>query len=311
MTQQNATIFRPQRIALVLAGLVAAGAIGVAVLRQDGGSVRPSDAAMTAVIDAASISDLEKAAADSPENSLVWQRLGLAYFEAERFADAARAYDEATRLAPDTALLWSALGEARVMASERDPMPSDAIAAFKKAIAIDPADPRARYFLAVNRDLKGDHRGAIDDWFALLKDTPADAPWRGDLIRTIEQVAKIHELDVAEKLAETSSATPPSGASLPPVAQGIPGPSAQDLSNAARIPPGEQHKMAEGMVARLETRLEDDPSNIDGWIMLMRSRMTLGEPEKAKKALVDAVAANPAKADYLRQQAAILGIRWN
>lgn len=307
MTQQSATIFRTQRIALILAGLVAAGTIGATILRQHEVGTPPRDG-MAAPAQAGSISELEKATEESPDDSRAWQRLGLAYFEAGRFGDAARAYDSATRLAPGEALLWSALGEARVMASERDPMPAEAVAAFEKARAIDPADPRARYFLAVKRDLGGDHRGAVDDWLALLKDTPPDAPWRGDLIRTIEQVAKIHKLDVAEKLAKASSVPSPTEASLPLAAQGIPGPSAQDLAGASRIPPGEQRAMAEGMVARLETRLASDPANVEGWIMLMRSRRTLGQPDKASKALADAVAANPAKADYLRQQAEVLGI---
>ena len=67
--------------------------------------------------------------------------------------------------------------------------------------------------------------------------------------------------------------------------------------------------MAEAMVARLEARLKSGPANVDGWIMLMRSRMTLGQPDKAAAALRDAVAANPGQADLLRQQANVLGIR--
>ena len=72
--------------------------------------------------------------------------------------------------------------------------------------------------------------------------------------------------------------------------------------------PGEQRTMAEGMVASLEARLENEPNNLDGWVMLMRSRMTLGEPAKAREALDNAVAANPAEADELRRQAEQLGI---
>lgn len=314
MTQQTAAIFRPQRIALIVAGLLAAGAVGAAILRHDGTGAA-SDSTATAPSDtppgSASIGELEKAAEDSPKDTGIWQRLGLAYFDQGRFTDAARTYGKATELSPGTAILWSALGEARVMASERDPMPAEAAAAFQKAIALDPADPRARYFLAVKRDLGGDHQGGIDDWLALLKDTPAGAPWRSDLIRTIEQVASINKVEVADRLAKAGANPPPgpAGASLPPAARAIPGPSAQDLANASRIPPGEQRTMAEGMVSRLESRLQSDPSNVDGWIMLIRSRMTLGQPEKAGKALADAVAANPAKADYLRQQGATLGIR--
>ena len=72
--------------------------------------------------------------------------------------------------------------------------------------------------------------------------------------------------------------------------------------------PGEQENMIAGMVASLESRLEDDPSNLDGWVMLIRSRMTLGETGKAREALAKAVAANPDNADELRRQAAQLGI---
>src|SRR3546814_10904696 len=76
-------------------------------------------------------------------------------------------------------------------------MPAAASEAFDKAIALDAKDPRARYFLAVRKDIGGDHRGAIDDWFALLADTPRGAPWEADLRRTIEQVGAIHKIEVA------------------------------------------------------------------------------------------------------------------
>ena len=104
-----------------------------------------------------------------------WQQQGMALFEQGRFAEAADAYRRATDADSDSAVLWSSLGEALVMASERDPMPTDALAAFRKAIALDRKDPRARYFLAVEEDLSGDHEGAIADWLALLADTPQGA----------------------------------------------------------------------------------------------------------------------------------------
>ena len=72
--------------------------------------------------------------------------------------------------------------------------------------------------------------------------------------------------------------------------------------------PSEQRQMAEGMVAHLEARLQSEPKNVDGWVMLMRSRMTLGEPAKAKAALDAAVKANPGSTAQLRDQAAALGI---
>ena len=38
-------------------------------------------------------------------------------------------------------------------------------------------------------------------------------------------------------------------------------------------------------------KLEAEPNNLEGWIMLVRSYMVLGNEEKAKKALEDARAA--------------------
>ncbi|MDG2005114.1 MAG: tetratricopeptide repeat protein [Novosphingobium sp.] len=308
MTQHTTRPYPIARIALIVAALAAAFAVGFTISRSadEGGT---SDLTVPdAVSTVASVSSLEEKTKANPENAPAWLELGQAYFVDSRFADAARAYDKATALVPDDAMAWSALGEARVMASERDPMPAEALAAFKRAIALDSKEPRARYFLAVKRDLDGDHEGAIADWLAVLMDTPENAPWRGDLIRTVEQVGKINGIDVAARLAKAGAQSPPAPP-MPAAARAIPGPSAQDLAAASQIPPGEQREMAEGMVARLESRLKGDPANVDGWLMLIRSRATLGQKDKASQALKDAAAANPAQAAAIRQQAATLGVK--
>ncbi|MFD2579638.1 tetratricopeptide repeat protein [Novosphingobium colocasiae] len=136
--------------------------------RQD----RPQD---TPAADAPA-ADPAAAAQANPNDPAAWRALGSALYDQGRFTEAADAYSRAARLAPDVAIVWSAMGEALVLASKRDPLPAEARAAFAKAIALDPKDPRARYFLAVQKDLDGDHKGAIDDWLALLADTPRRCP---------------------------------------------------------------------------------------------------------------------------------------
>ncbi len=305
MTQHARTRLPAARIALLIAALAAAFAVGLAISRSDGGGA-DGIAHGDAVSPTQDLAGLERAAEAKPADPDAWQRLGAAYFAEERYANAARAYGRATRIAPGEAEAWSALGEALVMASEHDPMPGEALSAFKKAVALDAKDPRARYFLAVKKDLGGDHEGAITDWLALLAETPRDAPWREDLIRTIQQVGAINGIETGQRVAEAGVRSP--APSAPVAAQPIPGPNAQDLAAASAIPPDEQREMAEGMVSRLEARLKSNPGNIDGWVMLMRSRMTLDQPDKARKALTDAVAANPEKADFLKQQAALVGV---
>lgn len=289
-------------ILLAVAAIGAAGAIGYNVLGSRSGSAENPSAATAP----ASIGHLRALAEASPGDARAWQELGFAYFERGDFGDAAKAYERAVAIDGDEAALWSALGEARVMASEREPMPQGALEAFRKASELDPRDPRARYFLNVQKDLEQDHEGAIAGWTALLADTPPGAPWEEDLIRTIEQVGKINGIEVETRIA---SAMDGRLGSPQITAPGLPGPSQQQLAAAGSIPPREQRKMAEGMVERLEQRLRDDPSNPDGWIMLMRSRMTLGEPDRAKAALDAAVRANPGSAARLREEALKLGIR--
>ncbi|MGX7926834.1 tetratricopeptide repeat protein [Tsuneonella sp. HG094] len=281
--------------------VLAAGAIGYRLLDS-----RDSQETSAALVDP--LATLEQDARANPQDAGAWQRLGLAYFDAGRFADAATAYGRATQAAPNNAALWSSLGEALVMASERDPMPASAREAFAKAVALDPKDARARYFQAVDKDIGGDHRGAIEDWLALLADTPAGAPWEADLVRTIEQVGKINEIAVADRLA-TIGKSRPAPAPSHPAFDAIPGPTQEQLAAAGSIPPGQQRAMAEGMVASLEGKLNADPANVGGWIMLMRSRKTLGQDAAAGKALADAVAANPARRAQLEAAAGQLGIR--
>lgn len=308
MTQHAQASSPAGRIALIAAGLAAAFAVGFAISRSQDGDAAKEVASLDATTGMQTISSLEQRTAADPKDLAAWQELGLAYFGDSRFADAVRAYEKATELTAGDALAWSALGEARVMASERDPMPADALAAFKRAVALDPKDPRARYFLAVERDLGGDHEGAIADWLAQLEETPENAPWRTDLVRTIEQVGKINKIDIAARLAK-AGAKSPLAPPMPAAVRAIPGPNAQDLAAASKIPPGEQREMAEGMVARLETRLKGEPGNVEGWLMLIRSRMTLGQGDMAAKALSDAVAANPSEAAEIRRQAATLGVK--
>lgn len=285
-------------LAALAALAIAAGAIGYRLLDgtpdEPPSQVQPTDP----------LAALERRAEAEPDNALAWQELGFAYFERGRFDEAATAYEHATEADPESAVLWSSLGEALVMASERDPMPPEARQAFRKAIALDREEPRARYFMAVEKDLAGDHEGAIAEWLALLADTPPGAPWETDLQRTIEEVGKINAIEVSGRVEAALARRP---APLPQMAA-IPGPTQEQLAAASSLRPEEQQQMAEGMVKRLAARLESDPADVAGWIMLMRSYQALGRGEEARDALSRAIAANPRDRERLEDAAATLGI---
>jgi cytochrome c-type biogenesis protein CcmH len=280
------------RIALGGALALALGAAGYAIVGRD------KAANPVAAVDPASdqtkldvgtaISQLEAKLKDNPKDAEGWRMLGWAFFQTQRFAEAASAYGRATQLAPDKGEYWSSLGESLVLAGKGD-VPADAKAAFAKAVTLDPKDPRARYFLAVAKDLAGDHKGAVDDWFALLADTPSGAPWEADVRRVINDVATREKIEVASRFA-TLRPAPASGGSVVATAA-IPGPSPTQMREAAGMPKGQQDMMVQGMVESLEGKLKANPNNVNGWIMLMRSRMMLGETAKAATALKSARAA--------------------
>ena len=294
------------RIVLILAALIAAAAIGAAIWKRSAPET-PVVAAPAADpqpdVDSL-IAGLEARLKESPEDAEGWRMLGWSFFETGRFAESATAYRRATALAPDNGDYWSSLGEALVLAGPGDSMPADATAAFEKALAIDPKDPRARYFTGVAKDMAGDSEGAVADWLALLADTPSGAPWEADLRATIEGVGKREGIDVAPRLAAIRLA--PSTAT-----RAIPGPTPEQMASASQLPPGQQQAMVDGMVDSLAAKLAANPRDPDRWIMLMRSRMTLGEPDKAAQALRAAITANPGQSSMLAAAAKELGVPGN
>ncbi len=250
------------------------------------------------------ISSLEAKLKADPNDAEGWRMLGWSFFQTQRYAEAAMAYKRATVLKPDNGDYWSSLGEALVTAGPGN-VPPEAKAAFEKAVALDPKDPRARYFLGVAKDMAGDHKGAIDDWFALLKDTPAGAPWEADVRRTIEAVGQKDKIEVASRLAALRPAAPATGTA----GAAIPGPNPDQMRAAAGLPPGQQEAMIAGMVEGLAAKLKANPKNVEGWIMLMRSYTTLGRGSDAAAAYRSAVAANPSAKSDLDEAAKTLGVR--
>ena len=68
----------------------------------------------------------------------------------------------------------------------------------------------------------------------------------------------------------------------------VAGPDQQQINTAAQLDPQAQQAMIDGMVDGLARKLEADPRNLDGWIMLARSRKVLGDAASADKALARA-----------------------
>jgi cytochrome c-type biogenesis protein CcmH len=263
------------------------------------------------------IASLEAKLKQKPNDAQGWRMLGWSYLETARqagsqpaaqqgMAKSAAAYRRAAEIEPKNPENWSSLGEAlQISATEVVP---EAKAAFERALQLDAKDPRARYFLAVQKDMAGQHGQAVDEWIALLKDTPPGAPWEADLRRVIAQVATAKKIDITGRMPAPQQTAAVGGSTA---TAAIPGPTPEQMAQASSIPPGQQDEMVQGMVSRLANRLKDNPKDADGWIRLMRARMVLGETGKAAEALQSGRAAfggDAATQGRLTQAAQELGV---
>ena len=231
------------------------------------------------------IGQLEAKMKQTPNDPEGWRMLGWSYIQTQRYADAANAYGRAAALDPKAEYL-SAEGEALVQAANGQVTP-DARTAFKKAVAADPSDPRARYFLAVDKDQQGDHKGAMADWIALIKSAPPDAPWAGEVRTFVTRIAAERGLDISGQLppapvASAAADTAPPASPVP--APAAPGPTPDQVAAASQMPAADQQAMIQNMVDGLAARLKTDPRDPNGWVRLMRARMVLNQPDAASVA---------------------------
>ncbi len=246
---------------------------------------------------------LEKRLEDNPDNADGWRMLGWSYYNMGRYDEFVKAYARAVALQKDNPMLKALMGEAMVTAAGGK-VTDNALKTFEDVLAINPKDERARFFKGIAKVQKGDNKGALDEWIELYKIAPADAQWAKDLRVQINQLAQSSGIDVSDRLgkAKTAEAAPATPA----------GPSAQDIESAKQLSGADQKAMVKGMVARLASRLKTSPEDADGWIMLIRSRMVLNQPEEARAALAQAkrvFSDAPETQTRIAQAAEAMGVR--
>lgn len=244
----------------------------------------------------AAVVKLEKALTQNPDDLGGWGLLAQSYAAMDRIDDAAKAWRQVLRLSPDDASVKAALAEALTMAAD-GVVGEEAVRLFTDAVAADPMDARARYYLGVARQQAGDIRGAIDRWAALVGDSPADAPWLPTVRGSIAEAAKSIGLDPA---AVTPTPKPPANPvpKTPPMAGGSGGGSAPALSSEqmqamAGMSAEQQQATIATMVDGLEAKLKDNPGDADGWLRLARAREVQGNADAAREALRGATRADP------------------
>lgn len=112
------------------------------------------------------------------------RQLALAAGRRGDYSRAAQAWGRAETLAPTVAEFPSSLGEALTQVAGGKVTP-EAAAAFRRAAALDAADPRARFYLALADFQAGRRDLARSEWAALIASAPPGAPWLADVRATV------------------------------------------------------------------------------------------------------------------------------
>jgi cytochrome c-type biogenesis protein CcmH len=168
-----------RRKLLVIAGillvLVVLAFIASALLRRPAEKAAQAPVFVERPMAAPDPATAQAAASKAPGSAAAQKELGDALLAKRRFDEAATAYRASLAIDPNQANAWSALGETVMQTTKAQgiELPAEAQNAFRKAIAIDPRDARARFYFAMEKDLKGQHDEAIGEWLQLLREVPA------------------------------------------------------------------------------------------------------------------------------------------
>ena len=180
---------------------------------------------------------------------------------------------------PDNAEAQSAFGEALVIEADGT-VGEPAVAAFGKALAADPQDARALFYLGLHEAQSGDSRAALMRWLDLEAKSPEDAPWMATLRGQIARVAKAADLD--PQVIRPDRKPPP--ALPPPATGGMPAPTPEQREAMANLTPEQRQQAIRAMVEGLDARLKESPQDRAGWLRLANAWRVLGEAPRAAEA---------------------------
>jgi len=150
---------------------------------------------------------LRAVAAERPGDPEPLHNLAIAEFESGQPLESIQALQRAIALAPRRADLWELLGAAEV-AQTNGEVGSDAMAAFRHALALDPTAPMPRYYLARTRIEAGDVAGGLADLRVVQTLLPAGDPRRGMLDQQIAQLSGPQIQAMVDGLAARLKASP-------------------------------------------------------------------------------------------------------
>ena len=265
-----------------LAAFIAVGAAGLyALYGTPGVPDQPLDARLSAppseqpvVIQMA---NMERRLRKEPNDAEGWTLIAPLYFRSGQFDNAMQAYRQAMKLggADEDKLLG--LFESMTYAAEGS-IPAEAKGVLDKALVKNPGSLRGRTWLAISKSQDGKKDEAERIYREILSENPS-GEWRGLIFKQLAALKDEPGAPKKEMAQADGGAAPAAGGKLPSV---------------------------DAMVERLAARLKQNPADLNGWLMLIRSYAALNEAEKKEDAIAQARKQFAGDAQSLSQVDALL-----
>lgn len=242
------------------------------------------------------LAGLKARLAANPNDSEGWAMLGRSYQVLERYSESADAFLKLYEMT-GSARAMSEYAEALILANDTI-VNAEIQAILEQVLLADPIDPKARFYLGLGVAQQGNLAGAVQVWTDVIHLSPSDAGWLPAVRAQIDEAAKSAGINLASvspspeaiQLAIAAGIDHTAPMSASPI---TPGPTAEDIENAASMSADDQLEMIRSMVQRLADRLQEDPEDPEGWARLIQAYGVLGDTEKVEQARKDA-------APYLR-----------
>jgi cytochrome c-type biogenesis protein CcmH len=167
-------------LAVVLAVLIPAASLGMywklgnlnAFLPQE---QQTNSSGFGGVLSEAGIKALEDKLAKDPSSPDDWVLLARSYAQLERWTESAKAYEKLTQLVPNEAQVWAEYADVLGMVHNQS-LVGPPTTLLDKALALDPANPKALALSGAAAMERGDYPAAVRYWESLLKQLPPGSP---------------------------------------------------------------------------------------------------------------------------------------
>lgn len=207
------------------------------------------------------VANMERRLRQNPADVIGWTALASIYFKAGLFEKAADTYQRGIDAGGETESMFLGLAESLAFANDGF-ISEQAAQALHEALMRNPNSLRGRFWSALLAEQDGKKAEAERIYRGLLA---------GQIHPTLRNV-------VTQRLEALTAAADNNAAPEDNTGAG----------QSASAEQGVEQKMIRGMVERLAERLKTDKSDLQGWVMLIRSYAVLKETDKAKAAMTAA-----------------------